>query len=104
AEPASPARGHIQSGESGHCAVSVDSYPAARWPSGGLWSTVGDLLRFAAHHLDGAPAELHKPRAAALGAHYALGWWAREHARGRTTLDHEGSVAGYQSLLLLVQE
>ena len=26
----------------------------------------------------------------------------REHAGGRTTLDHEGSIAGYQSLLLLV--
>jgi hypothetical protein len=82
--------------------VSVDTYPASRWPSGGLWSTAGDLLRFAAHHLDGAPAELHKPRADALGARYALGWWVRTHADGRTTLDHEGSVAGYQSLLLLV--
>jgi CubicO group peptidase (beta-lactamase class C family) len=102
AEPESPARGHVQEGESGHRAVSVDPYPESRWPSGGLWSTAADLLRFAAHHLDGAPAELHEPRAAALGAHYALGWWVRAHAGGRTTLDHEGSVAGYQSLLLLV--
>jgi hypothetical protein len=82
--------------------VSVDTYPESRWPSGGLWSTTGDLLRFAAHHLDGAPAELHEPRVDALGARYALGWWVREHADGRTTLDHEGSVAGYQSLLLLI--
>ena len=102
AEPVTPARGHVQEGESGHRAVSEDRYPAARWASGGLWSTVGDLLRFAAHHLDGAPAALHEPRARALGARYALGWWVREHADGRTTLDHEGSVAGYQSLLLLV--
>jgi len=102
AEPESPARGHVQERESGHRAVSVDGYPATRWPSGGLWSTVGDLLRFAAYHLDGAPAELHEPRVAALGARYALGWWVREHADGRMTLDHEGSVAGYQSLLLLV--
>ena len=102
AEPEAPARGHVQSGESGHQAVSVDRYPAARWSSGGLWSTVADLLRFAAHHLDGAPAALHEPRADALGARYALGWWVRDHADGRTTLDHEGSVAGYQSLLLLV--
>jgi CubicO group peptidase (beta-lactamase class C family) len=102
AEPESPARGHVQDGESGHRAVSVDSYPAARWASGGLWSTVGDLLRFGAHHLDGAPPELHEPRGNALGARYALGWWVREHADGTTTLDHEGSVAGYQSLLLLV--
>jgi CubicO group peptidase (beta-lactamase class C family) len=102
AEPAFPARGHVQEGESGHRAVSVDSYPAARWPSGGLWSTAGDLLRFAAHQLDGAPAALHEPHGDALGARYALGWWVREHADGRTTLDHEGSVAGYQSLLLIV--
>jgi CubicO group peptidase (beta-lactamase class C family) len=102
AEPDAPARGHVQEGESGHVAVSADRYPAARWASGGLWSTAGDLLRFAAHHLDGAPAALHEPRAHALGARYALGWWVREHADGRTTLDHEGSVAGYQSLLLLV--
>jgi CubicO group peptidase (beta-lactamase class C family) len=102
AEPESPARGHVQDGESGHRAVSVDAYPADRWPSGGLWSTAGDLLWFAAYHLDGAPAELHEPRVDALGARYALGWWVREHADGRTTLDHEGSVAGYQSLLLLV--
>jgi CubicO group peptidase (beta-lactamase class C family) len=101
-EPDAPARGHVQEGESGHLAVSADRYPAARWASGGLWSTAGDLLRFAAHHLDGAPAPLHEPRAHALGAGYALGWWVREHADGRTTLDHEGSVAGYQSLLLLV--
>jgi len=102
AEPDYPARGHVQEGETGHRAVRVDSYPVARWASGGLWSTAGDLLRFAAHHLDGAPAALHEPQAAALGAHYALGWWVRLHADGSTTLDHEGSVAGYQSLLLLV--
>ena len=48
AEPAAPARGHVQEGESGHRAMSEDRYPAARLASGGLWSTVGDLLRFAA--------------------------------------------------------
>jgi CubicO group peptidase (beta-lactamase class C family) len=105
-EPARPARGHIQDGDTGHRAVAADSYPEARWPSGGLWSTVGDLLRFGAHHLDsgGAAPTLHEPRAAALGAQYALGWWVRELADGRTTLDHEGSIAGYQSLLLLVPQ
>jgi CubicO group peptidase (beta-lactamase class C family) len=101
-EPASPARGHVQDSESGHRAISVDRYPVTRRPSGGLWSTVGDLLRFASHQFDGAPVALHEPRADALGARYALGWWVREHANGRTTLDHEGSAAGYQSLLLLV--
>jgi CubicO group peptidase (beta-lactamase class C family) len=95
-EPAGCARGHVQEGETGHRAVPSDAYPAARRPSGGLWSTVGDLLRFGERHLDGY-AELHRPRAEALGAEYALGWWTRDGV-----LDHEGSVAGYQSLLLLV--
>ena len=39
----------------------------------------------------------------ALGAGYGLGWWVRD-AGGHPALDHEGSVAGYQSLLLLVPE
>jgi len=107
-EPAGAARGHLQEGETGHVAVSEDVYPVARRPSGGLWSTVGDLLRFAAHQLGGpgpVPEEvrvaMREPRAAALGAAYGLGWWARD-AGGRAAFDHEGSVAGYQSLLLLV--
>jgi CubicO group peptidase (beta-lactamase class C family) len=97
-EPAGCARGHAQEGETGHQAVLVDAYPVERRPSGGLWSTVGDLLRFGERHLHGYE-ELHRPRAEALGAQYALGWWARDGV-----LDHEGSVAGYQSLLLLVPE
>jgi CubicO group peptidase (beta-lactamase class C family) len=92
------ARGHVQDGETGHRAVLTDAYPVARRPSGGLWSTVGDLLRFGERHLDGY-AELHRPRGEALGAQYALGWWSRDGV-----LDHEGSVAGYQSLLMLVPE
>jgi CubicO group peptidase (beta-lactamase class C family) len=109
-EPAAPARGHVQAGETGHRSVPRDVYPAERRPSGGLWSTVGDLLAFAAHHLGGpgpldeeARAAMQRPRSQALGAGYGLGWWARE-AGGHTALDHEGSVAGYQSLLLLVPE
>ena len=50
-EPAGAARGHVQEGESGHRAVPVDAYPAARRPSGGLWSSVADLVRFGEHHL-----------------------------------------------------
>jgi CubicO group peptidase (beta-lactamase class C family) len=101
-EPAAPARGHVQEGETGHRPVPVDVYPVMRRASGGLWSTAGDLLRFAAYHLDGAPPVLHEPRAAALGGQYALGWWVRDGADGRRTLDHEGSVGGYQAILLLV--
>jgi CubicO group peptidase (beta-lactamase class C family) len=109
-EPPAPARGHVPEGETGHRAVSVDVYPAARRASGGLWSTVEDLLRFAAHHLGGrgplsedARAAMREPQSRALGAGYGLGWWVRD-AAGRTALDHEGSVAGYQSILLLVPE
>lgn len=107
---AAAARGHLQEGETGHRAVPEDAYPVERRPSGGLWSTVDDLLRFAAHHLGGpgpladeTRAAMREPRSQALGAGYGLGWWARE-AGGRAALDHEGSVAGYQSLLLLVPE
>jgi Beta-lactamase len=44
---------------------------------------------------------MREPQSQALGAGYGLGWWVRE-ADGRLVVDHEGSVAGYQSLLLLV--
>jgi CubicO group peptidase (beta-lactamase class C family) len=109
-EPAAPARGHVQEGESGHRALPADAYPVRRRPSGGLWSTVGDLLRFAAHHLGGTGplsgeqrALMHTPRSDALGAGYGLGFWVRD-AGGRAAVDHEGSIAGYQSYLLLVPE
>ena len=101
-EPAGAARGHVQEGETGQRAVLEDSYPVARRPSGGLWSTVADLVRFGEHHVTSERA-LHEPRADALGARYALGWWVRDLG-GRIALDHEGSVGGYQSLLLLVPE
>jgi CubicO group peptidase (beta-lactamase class C family) len=75
------------------------SYPEARRPGGGLWSTVGDLVTYGLAHCRGY-AELHEPVARALGARYACGWWAREGG----ILDHEGSIGGFQSLLLLVPE
>jgi CubicO group peptidase (beta-lactamase class C family) len=76
--------------------VADPSYPVERRPSGGLWSTVGDLLEYGLAHCTEWP-HLHEPIAEALGAQYALGWWARGGV-----LDHEGSVGGFQSLLLLV--
>ena len=107
---AGAARGHVQEGETGHRAVVDDVYPVERRPSGGLWSTVGDLLRFAAHQLGGpgplaeqTRAAMREPQSQALGAGYGLGWWVHD-AGGRAAVDHEGSVAGYQSLLLLVPE
>jgi CubicO group peptidase (beta-lactamase class C family) len=102
-EPAMPARGHVQEGETGHRAVLVDAYARERRPSGGLWSTVADLVVYGRAHLE-SYSELHRPAAHALGARYALGWWARELADGTIALDHEGSAAGYQTLLLLVPE
>ena len=101
-EPARPARGHVQAGVWAHRPVPGDAYTTERRPSGGLWSTVGDLVRFGEHRL-AAGGRLHEPRAEALGGRYALGWWVRELG-GRVAIDHEGSVAGYQSLLLLVPE
>jgi CubicO group peptidase (beta-lactamase class C family) len=85
-------------------------FPRARRPSGGLWSSVEDLLRFGAHHL-GAPgplgaaaiAELQRPYIAGPGFRSGLGWFLTRRG-GRTTVEHPGSVAGYQSVLLLVPE
>jgi CubicO group peptidase (beta-lactamase class C family) len=111
AEPARPARGHVQQGETGHRVVERDAYPTSRHPSGGLWSTVGDLLRFAEHQLggpgplsDARRARVREPQVDALGARYALGCWSRSLAGGRAAFDHEGSVGGYQSLLLVLPD
>jgi CubicO group peptidase (beta-lactamase class C family) len=110
-EPPDAARGHVQDGATGQRPSSDVVYRESRRPAGGLWSTVGDLLRFAAHQLGGpgplSEAQLrsvHEPRAEALGGRYCLGCWSRQLAGGRLALDHEGSVGGYQSLLLLVPE
>jgi CubicO group peptidase (beta-lactamase class C family) len=110
-EPVDAAPGYVQDGATGHRPVREVPYADARRPAGGLWSTAGDLLRFAAHQLGGsgplAEAQLgalRKPRADALGGRYCLGCWSRELAGGRCAFDHEGSVGGYQSLLLLVPE
>lgn len=71
------------------------AYPVVRRPAGGLWSTVSDLVTYGFAHCERWP-ETKEPVAAALGARYALGWWVRDGL-----VDHEGSVGGYQSLLLL---
>jgi CubicO group peptidase (beta-lactamase class C family) len=107
--PADAAFGHVQEGETGHRRVEDDAYPEERHPGGGLWSTVPDMLRFAAHQL-GGPGPLSAeqreqtvaPQAEALGAAYCLGVWRRRLAGGREALEHSGSIAGFQSLLLLV--
>lgn len=110
-EPPDAARGHVQDGATGQRPSDDVVYPESRRAAGGLWSTVGDLLRFAAHQLGGpgplSEAQLravHEPRAEALGGRYCLGCWSRPLVGSRLALDHEGSVGGYQSLLLLVPE
>jgi len=108
-QPGTAAPGHVPDGAMGHRPAPEVVYPERRRPAGGLWSTVGDLLRFAAHQLGRAGplsaaqlAAVHKPRAEALGGRYCLGCWSRELDGGRLAFDHEGSVGGYQSLLLVV--
>ena len=103
AEPARAARGHVQEGETGHRAVLLDAYAHSRRPSGGLWSTVSDLVVYGRAHLNAWQA-LQEPVVDALGGSYALGWWRRELADGSVAIDHEGSIGGYQTLLLLVPE
>jgi CubicO group peptidase (beta-lactamase class C family) len=108
-QPETAAPGHVPDGGMGHRPAPEVVYPERRRPAGGLWSTVGDLLRFGAHQLGRAGplsaaqlAAVREPRAEALGGRYCLGCWSRELDGGRLAFDHEGSVGGYQSLLLVV--
>ena len=109
--PPGAARGHNQVAPGADEHRPADSaYPRVRRPSGGLWSTVGDLLKFAAHHL-GSPGPLSRrsvtalqePQVATTDGSYGLGWMLGERG-GRQVVHHPGSAAGFQSLLLLVPD
>ncbi len=110
-EPEDAAPGHVPDGATGHRPAPEVEYAESRRAAGGFWSTVGDLLQFAKHQLGGsgplsaeALGAVREPRADALGGRYCLGCWSRTVVGGRRAFDHEGSVGGYQSLLLLVPE
>jgi CubicO group peptidase (beta-lactamase class C family) len=105
------ARGHDQvaPGADEHVPAEV-RYPPVRRAGGGLFSSVPDLLRFAAHHLGGPGpltqeplAELRRPLSSGPGFRYGMGWFLRER-QGRRSVEHQGSVLGYQSLLLLAPD
>jgi CubicO group peptidase (beta-lactamase class C family) len=106
-----PARGHeqVEPGADEH-APAETWYPRGRTASGGLWSSVPDLLRFAEHHL-GAPgpltaasvAEMQRPCSAGPGFRYGLGWFLRRR-QGHEAVEHLGSVLGFQSLLMFVPD
>jgi len=86
-------------------------YPRARHPSGGLYSSVGDLVRFAAH-LAGGPGplspdslrEMQTPQVeVAPDADYGVGL-ALTRGRGRPAIEHAGGVLGIRSQLLVLPE
>jgi CubicO group peptidase (beta-lactamase class C family) len=102
----------VSDGATGHEVAEPveDRLPRARRPSGGLWSTVGDLLRFARHHL-GTPgplgaasrAEMQRPLSSGPGFDYGLGWFLTSQS-GNRVVEHAGSAFGFQSHLLLVPD
>lgn len=101
-QPAAAGHEPVGPGALEHRPFAGTPYPVARRSSGGLVSTVADLLRFAAHHLaEPSLAFMREPLIAMPGGSYGLGWMLEP--RGDATLVfHPGSVGGYQSLLLLV--
>src|SRR5919201_6940581 len=105
AGPAATGHDQVAPGADEH-RISEGPYPRVRRPSGGLWSTVGDLLRFGAHHLGGpgpltadSIAEMQRQLISVPGGAYGLGWFLF-----RGAVEHPGSAAGFQSLLLLVPD
>ncbi|HEV3478350.1 MAG TPA: serine hydrolase domain-containing protein [Gaiellaceae bacterium] len=99
-EPRDAVPGHVQvaPGADEHRPIE-DNYPRVRNPSGGLTSTVEDVLRFATHHFD--REELQQPVVSGPGFEHGLGWVLRERG-GHRSVEHSGDAAGYQSLLVLI--
>ncbi|MCX7622731.1 MAG: beta-lactamase family protein [Thermomicrobium sp.] len=111
--------GHAYDPTTGEGPTIARPYPIPRSsnPAGGIISTVGDLLRFAALHLDGgtvgeqrllsaaAVEAMRQPhvRAANFADAYGIGWALRMPG-GHRLVEHGGSTNGFQAQLLLVPE
>ncbi|HEY5294244.1 MAG TPA: serine hydrolase domain-containing protein, partial [Gaiellaceae bacterium] len=84
--------------------ITLGGYPRARRPSGGLVSTVRDLLCFADWQLGlGWTRALRVPHGKPVGGVYGLGF-AGERVGGVDVWGHNGSYGGFQSSLLLVPD
>jgi CubicO group peptidase (beta-lactamase class C family) len=75
-------------------------FPRVRRPSGGLLSTVGDLLRFADAHSGERFAPMREALVDAIGCSWGLGW-RLERVDGVSLALHDGGYAGFVSRLLL---
>ncbi len=79
-------------------------YPRSRRPSGGLTSTIGDLLRFGRHHLDDpAAARLRVVAGKPVGGVYGLGLFG-ERVGGVEVWGHPGAYGGFVSSFLTVPD
>ena len=77
-------------------------YPRSRRPSGGLTSTVADLLRFGAWHLaHPASARLRTPLGTPIRGVYGLGLFG-DRVGGEAVWGHSGSYGGFQSSFLTI--
>jgi CubicO group peptidase (beta-lactamase class C family) len=79
-------------------------YPRARRPSGGLSSTVGDLLRYAEWHLaQPSSAAMRVVAGKPAGGVYGLGL-SGERVAGVDVWGHSGNWGGFQSSLLTIPD
>ena len=89
---------------SGPGAADGGPYPRARRPSGGLVSTVHDLLRFGQAHLDApASARLRIVHGKPIGGVYGLGLFG-QRVGGVEVWGHPGSYGGFESSLLVIPD
>jgi CubicO group peptidase (beta-lactamase class C family) len=115
--PVGLASPHRQGPGEGATAELVElSFPRVRVPSGGMVSTVGDLIRFAAFHVgDVAPGavlstegrrSMRRPQLSGgerPGSKQGLGWSVLPTRRG-DLVGHSGSYGGYESTLVVAPE